>query len=138
QEISEEDLPGLDALRRIVSLCRENDIEPVFMMLPAPVKEEEQLQVNAVGPLASELGVPFINMLDHDPLLVDFETDMYDYLGHMNPDGAAKLTAYLGNWLTENYDFADKRGNASYAHWDENLSLYEAHRERVWSEMTLL
>ena len=137
QEMNTADLPGKDALRRIVALCRANGIEPVFMMLPAPISEAEQRNVNSVALIAQELGVPFINMLDM-PELVDFETDMYDYLGHMNPDGAAKITAFLGQWLSENLDLSDKRGQAGYAHWDENLRQYEAHRARVWDEMTLL
>lgn len=134
---AQEEQPGEDALRRIAALCRENGVEPVFMAIPAPVSQEEQMRMNRVGALARELGVPFLNLFDVEGL-VDFDTDCYDYLGHMNPDGATKITAYLGQWLTERYDLPDRRGEAAYAHWDEYLAQYEAEREARWGEMTLL
>ena len=134
---SGEELPGEAALRRIAALCRENGIEPVFMALPAPVSQEEQMHMNRVHALADELGVPFVNLFDVEGL-VDFDTDCYDYLGHMNPDGASRITAYFGRWLTQRYDLADRRGDAAYAHWDERLALYEAEREARWGEMTLI
>ena len=93
--------------------------------------------MNRVHALAAELGVPFVNLFDVEGL-VDFDTDCYDYLGHMNPDGATKITAYLGQWLTAHYDLTDRRGDAAYAHWNDRLALYEAAREAQWGEMTLL
>jgi hypothetical protein len=48
------------------------------------------------------------------------------------------VTAYLGQWLSEHFDFEDKRGNAAYAHWNNNLETYEAYRETVWGGMTRL
>ena len=135
--MNEEDMPGKDALRRIAALCRENGVEPVFMAIPAPVNAQEQMNMNSVQLIADELGVPFLNLFEEEGLL-DFESDCYDYLGHLNPDGASKLTAYLGKWLTENYDLADRRGDVALGHWDENLALFEQHREAVWGEMTRL
>ena len=93
--------------------------------------------MNRVQALAQELGVPFLNLFDVEGL-VDFDTDCYDYLGHMNPDGATKITAYLGRWLTERYALEDRRGDAAYAHWNDRLALYEAAREEQWGGMTLL
>lgn len=133
----ESEQPGEQALVRIAALCRENGIEPVFIAIPAPVSEEEQKHMNRVHALAAELGVPFVNLFDVEGL-VDFDTDCYDYLGHMNPDGATKITAYLGQWLTAHYDLTDRRGDAAYAHWNDRLALYEAAREAQWGEMTLL
>lgn len=83
-EAAQEELPGHDALRRIAALCRENGIEPVFVMLPAPISEQEQRNVRSVQAVADELGVPFLNMLDMSGV-VNYETDCYDYLGHLNP-----------------------------------------------------
>ena len=137
EAMNTEEMAGKQALRRIAALCRENGIEPVFMAISAPMSEAEQMNVNSVQLIADELGVPFINMLDEEGL-VDLKNDCYDYLGHLNPDGASKVTAYLGAWLDEHFDFEDKRGEAAYAHWDAYLAQYEAHREAVWGDMTLL
>ena len=73
-EAAQEELPGHDALRRIAALCRENGIEPVFVMLPAPISEQEQRNVRSVQAIADELGVPFLNMLDMSGV-VNYETD---------------------------------------------------------------
>lgn len=132
--MTEGELPGHDALRRIAALCRENGIEPVFLMVPAPLDEKEQQHVASVAPLAQELGVPFINMLDMG--VVDYAADCYDDVGHLNPDGASKTTAYLGQWLSENFDLPDHRGDSAYAHWDTYLAQYEAHRQALWGGMT--
>lgn len=134
--MTEEELPGCDALRRIAALCRENGIEPVFLMVPAPLGEEEQRHVQSVQRLADELHVPFLNMIGLG--VVDYAVDCYDDVGHLNPDGASKTTAYLGQWLRENFDLPDHRGDSAYAHWDENLALYEAFRAEQWGGMTLM
>ena len=134
QEVWGEPLPGHDALRRIAALCRDYGVEPVFMMVPAPLDAQEQMYVNSVQTIADELGVPFLNMLDLD--VVDYAVDCYDSVGHLNPDGASKTTAYLGQWLDERYDLPDRRGDSAYAHWDVYLAEYEAHRQKLWGGMT--
>lgn len=137
QAMNTAEMPGKDALRRIVKLCRDNGVEPVFVAITAPISEAEQMNVNSVQLIADEMDVQFLNLLDRTDL-IDFETDCYDYLGHFNPDGASKMTAYLGQWLCENFEFEDKRGNSAYENWDKNLAEYEAYREAVWGDMTLL
>lgn len=133
---TEGELPGHGALREIAALCREKGVEPVFLMVPAPLDEQEQMHVNSVQKISDELNVPFINMPGLG--VVDYATDCYDDVGHLNPDGASKTTAYLGRWLRENCDLPDHRGDAAYAHWDENLAQYEAFRAEKWGGMTLL
>lgn len=137
KEMNTAEMEGKDSLRKIAALCRENGVEPVFMAISAPISEQEQMNVNSVQLVADELGVPFINMLDVEGL-VDFDSDCYDALGHLNPDGASKVTAYLGQWLSEHFDLEDKRSQAAYDHWNENLSAYETYREEVWGDMTRL
>lgn len=132
QELHEGELPGFDALRRIAALCKENGVEPVFVALPGYAMASEQRQMNAVARVAEETGAVFLNLFDAQGLEIDPQTDCYDYLGHMNPSGASKTTAYIGAWLKENYDLTDYRGRAGYERWDENLAQYEAHRARVW------
>ena len=79
----------------------------------------------------------FVNLFDEEGL-VDFETDCYDPASHLNPDGAAKVTAYLGAWLAENCELVNKRSDARYAHWDAALAEYEQMRSAQWGGMSLL
>ena len=134
QATTEETLPGFAALERIVALCRERGVEPVFLMVPAPLDELEQTWVNSVAPLAERLGVPFVNLLDEDTG-VDFGTDCYDVVGHLNPDGASKTTAWLGHWLTAHFPLADHRSDTAYGHWHARLLQYEAFRAAQWEQL---
>ncbi len=130
-EQNEQELPGTLALRRIAALCRERGIQPVFVAIPAPISRQEQMDVNGVARVAEELDVPFVNLFDVEGL-VDFGTDCYDEVGHMNPDGASKVTAYLGDWLAGHYELEDRRGTPGSEAWDERLALYEAYRAEHW------
>ena len=131
-EIEEKPLPGDDGLRAIAALCRENGVEPVFIALPGHATEREQRAMNRAGVIAQELGVPFVNMMQMG--LIDYQTDCLDDVGHLNPDGARKVTAYLGQWLMERFAFEDKRADSRYDYWHENLRAYEAYRADVWGE----
>ena len=130
-------LPGEQALRDIVALCESRGITPVLTAIPYPADEAQQMAINRAQLLADELDVAFVNLFDVEGL-VDFETDCYDPASHLNPDGATKVTAYLGAWLREHCQLADKRGDARYAHWDAALDEYEQLRRVKWSEQSLI
>ncbi|MBQ8093812.1 MAG: hypothetical protein IJ242_09585, partial [Clostridia bacterium] len=78
-----------------------------------------------------------INMFE-EPDLVNMETDLYDGISHLNPDGAYKVTAYLGAWLDEHCDLPDRRQDKAYASWNETLKEFEAYYQEVWAHMSLL
>ncbi|MBQ8617369.1 MAG: hypothetical protein IJ418_07610 [Clostridia bacterium] len=130
QEIEQNEQPGDEALRAIAKLCRDNGVQPVFVALPGHASREEQMAMNRAGMIAGELGVPFVNMMYEG--VIDFDTDCCDSVGHLNPDGASKATAYLGAWLQENFELEDKRGQSAYAYWDQNLKTYEDYRAAFW------
>lgn len=130
-EIEQNELPGDEGLRAIAEVCRENGVEPVFVALPGYASEKEQRAMNRAELIAQELDVPFVNMMRAD--VIDFDTDCLDTAGHLNPDGASKSTAYLGEWLAQNYVLEDRRDDAKYAYWDENLKKFEALRAQIWS-----
>ena len=134
-EMNTENMPGKDAIRRIAALCKEEGIELVLTAVPSAASEKEQKNMNSVQLIADELGVPFINMLDM-PELYDFSTDLYDGVSHMNPDGALKVTDYLGNWLSQHFDFTDKRNDPAYSDWNARLAEYETLYETTWGAMT--
>ena len=134
-EMNPENMPGKDALRRIAALCKEERIELLLTAVPSAMTEKEQKNVNSVALVAEELGVPFLNLLDL-PELYDFETDLYDGVSHMNPDGALKTTAFLGDYLAEHYDLEDKRNDPAYADWNACLAEYEALYDASWAHLT--
>ena len=136
-EMNLEEMPGKDAVRRIAALCKEQGIELVLTAIPCAAIEEEQKNMNSCAVLAEELGVPFINMFEIQDL-VNFETDLYDGISHLNPDGAVKVTAYLGQWLDEHYDLPDRRQDKNYASWNDTLAEYEKYFKETWGPMSLI
>ena len=135
-EMNTEEMPGKEAIRRIAQICREEGIDLVLTAIPSAATREEQMAMNSCQLLADEFGVPFVNMFDV-PDLVDFKTDLYDGISHLNPNGALKVTAYLGKWLQENKDLPDRRKDPAYANWFDILEEYEAYYDEVWGSVPL-
>lgn len=137
QEIAEKPSSGEPWLRKLIEMCMEEGVEPVLVVVPFPASKESQEQINRVQLVADEYGVSFLNLFDV-PGLVDFETDCYDPGSHLNPDGATKVTAYVGRWLAENCDLPDRRTDPRYAHWNDALEEYKKLRSEMWSSMSLI
>jgi hypothetical protein len=57
----------------------------------------------------------------------DFSTDMMDERGHLNAQGAEKLSQYLAAYLKANYGLPDRRGDPAYSSWDEAAAGYFAY-----------
>ena len=129
--------PGKRALREMIALCKARGIEVVLTAIPYPAEPERQRMMNSAQAIADEAGVPFLNLFDADGL-VDFETDCYDSMSHLNPDGAQKVTAYLGAYLSGLSSLADRRGDAAFSRWDDALEAYNRAYEELWAEQSLL
>ena len=103
-----------------------NDGNVAQSILPAD-GAEKQAQYNYIKEIVESYGYSFLNMNDADvakEIGLDYAADFADYGNHLNAVGASKVTSYLGEYLTENYDFKDKRGDSQYASWDESYELY--------------
>lgn len=135
--VSGEEAAGEQALCDLIELCQREGIQVVLTVVPFPASTAYQEKFNRAQLVADRYGVAFINLLDV-PELVDFETDCYDAGSHLNPDGATKATAYLGQWLSEHVDLPDHRDDERYAYWDDALEAYGPLREEKWGDMTHL
>ena len=137
QALSAQPPAGEPWLRRLIEMCQQEGIEPVLVAIPFPATQETQQGINSVQVVADEYGVSFLNLFDV-PGLVDFETDCYDAGSHLNPDGATKVTAYVGCWLAENCELPDRRTDPDYAHWNAALEEYKKLRSDTWSSMSTI
>jgi len=122
---------AIDYLEKIVELCREEGIELLLVTVPfgTPVPDEVNRQqvANAMVDYAAQMGVPYVNLMHEvDEMGLSFETDLADVF-HLNWRGMEKLTAWLGNYLSEHYDLPDRRGEEAYAGWDTAAAEYEAY-----------
>ena len=116
-------------LQKIADLCREQGIELILFSVPSPSNWTVRRH-NTISDTARELGVPYLdgNLLD---LGIDWDTDTYDAGDHLNYYGAAKVTAWLGQYLGSHYPLTDRREDPAYAHWHED----EADFRRRLSEL---
>ncbi len=94
-----EETVSMQYVRKFIEYCRQEDITPLLINIPYPASKKEQKAANKVADIAEETGVTYLNMQYMD--LVDFKTDMYDEDSHLNASGAGKVTAYIGDYLSE-------------------------------------
>ena len=128
---------GADYARMIKELLDQKGIKLVMTYLPFPAKNAQIAEAEAAGKLAKKLSVPFINFLDMD--VVNYRTDMYDANSHLNASGARKVTAYLGQYLRDEFGLPDHRGEAGYESWENDLREYYEYKDaRIKEEEKLL
>lgn len=123
EQAAEEGGWGYVYLRRILGECADRGMEVLLVHLPYIASEEEQMAANAVRYIAEEYGVGYIDFVSQDDT-VDYAVDCMDARAHLNASGARKVTDYLGRYIAEHYDVEDRRGQAGWLDWDEELAVY--------------
>ena len=119
---------------KIKDLCDEHGAQLLLVSAPSLIDYNYPMH-NGAAKFANELGVPYLDMnLINDEIGIDWMTDTFDNGDHLNISGATKVSNYLGNYLKENYDLPDRRGDAAYADWDDEAMIYQ---ERVASSGVL-
>lgn len=115
-------------LRKIIEFCHSRDIELIISNAPSPtINSEIQKRFNYIGKIAKEYDVPFIdgNRICKE-IGIDWTNDCLDRSGHLNCGGISKYTAYVEDYISENYTVPDRRGNDEYLTYDEGVKrLYE-------------
>lgn len=110
-----------DFTTRIVNLCRENNIYPVFVEVPSPASWNYERH-NAVQEFADELGVDFIDFnLNTDETGFDYKNHFRDKGNHLNYKGSCIITKYLGNYIADKVSLDDRRDDPNYDYWNSNL-----------------
>lgn len=110
--------PGETYLRRMMELCEAQGVPIVLVALPFQAPEDQLARLNGIAALAAEYpNAVYLNLLYED--VVDPLIDFSDPDGHLNTAGAARVTAWLGDWLTDRYPLTDRRGSAES--WDRSL-----------------
>lgn len=116
-------------LNRIIALCREKNIPLVFVASPYYMSEMEAMRFNEIGRIAQENDVPYLNYgTDCESIGLISQEDYRD-LCHMMSSGIQKYTTFLGEYMKENYDLPDRRGDENHIwnHEEDNSGnlLYE-------------
>lgn len=114
----------LKYFNKIVDFCEKNNLELVLFKTQDMDWDSERY--NAVKKLADENNLEYIDFNKSD-LIEKLEFDYSKDCGadnHLNIYGAEKVSNYIGNYLSEKYDFEDKRENSEYSYLTEQLKQY--------------
>ncbi len=120
---------GMEYLRKIIEYCQENNIEILVTYLPFPATDELIATSKYVANICDEYNVKYINFLKTDT--IDYNTDMFDSTSHLNVLGARKVTNYLGNYISKNYNIIDQRENDKYKFWNDDYDGYIDYKIKI-------
>lgn len=118
---------NLRELKHFIKICKMNNIEVVFLELPS-ASSWSYAKHNYIKGIATKINVPFIDLnIKNIDYKIDFARDFRDKGNHMNVHGAERATAYVGNFLNENYSqlLTDKRIDKNFAHWKQVVEHYK-------------
>ena len=112
----------LAVFKRIYALCEKEGIKLVMYCAPSPHCYNTKMH-NGYTKLAKEYGLDFLNgNWDIEQVGIDYSTDYFDEdANHLNLSGVRKMTDYLAQYLVEECDLTDHRGDPAYSSWDELL-----------------
>lgn len=95
-----------EILRRIITLCRANGAEPVFITIPY---EEAFAYSDAMRAFSELNDCAYLDLFEHiEEIGLDTETDFSD-TSHLNSSGAEKIASFLGKYLSEHFTLPDIR-----------------------------
>lgn len=111
-------------VQRLIALSEEEGFELIFTLIPWKRDDERQAILNGFQEYSQEHDISFVNLAElTEEWNLCSATDWADP-EHLNARGAEKLTRYLGEYLTAEYDFPDRRGDARYHQWDAAWDRY--------------
>lgn len=121
EEIPQENLPYI---KRMLDVCRENNIKAAFIEMPS-LTSWSYARHNAVSKLAQDNNIPFIDLNSKEifnKTQIKCESDFRDDGNHLNYFGAVKATRYLGEMIYDTYDdiLTDRRADESFAYWQQS------------------
>ncbi len=109
-------------LEEIADYCSDNGIELLVLALPSAGNYNKETH-KGIREWSDAHGVPFLDMnLSLEDIGLDWNTDTKDGGDHMNSAGAEKVSAYLADYLKDNYELTDHRGDKDYAEWDRDYN----------------
>ena len=120
--------------RMIHDYCDKHGIKIIIYSMPS-VYNYNWDRIHALEKFAQEEGVTYVDLNQPiDEIGIDWEWDTNDGGDHMNLTGAVKVTTYLGNYLKENTDLVDHRGDPAYSDWEEELVEYDKLVEEMYGK----
>lgn len=119
------------ALREILDYCESIGQEVMIVSSPFVYTDEEAGELNYIGSIADEYGIPFLNAnKDNVEIGINWSTDLYNR-DHTNAQGALKYSNYVFDFVHEHYDFEDHRGDQKYQFLEEEDARYREKKAAI-------
>lgn len=106
-------------MEKIKRLCEKNGADLLLVSAPSP-KNYNYKKHNSLEEYARENDLPYVDLnMKFRDIGIDWKMDSYDRGDHLNISGARKVTAYMGQYLSDNYDLPDRRNDDGWREWDD-------------------
>lgn len=113
-QVTELDSVCYDYFLQILEFCQSEGIAVLCTHLPYPASEEGQRVANSIKDVIQDYdNVEYVNLLNSG--IVDYSVDLYLDNSHLNTNGAIKVSRWLANYLSENYQLDDYSGSEYWA-----------------------
>lgn len=119
------DQEALEYFDKMCRFCQEHDLK--LVVIKTPTQNWWSALSVATEQLAEQYGLEYLDF-NYAPLAeeIDYIHPLDSRDGsHLNYVAAYKLTDWLGNYLTEECNATDVRGQKRYAHMEKQLQLYQ-------------
>ena len=126
EECTELNEKSLYYYEKILDFCKEHKLK--LILIATPTTQWTAGDHNAIQRLADKDDVNFLDFnLDElkKAIELSYEVNAWDY-NHLNYYGASKLTHYMGEYLIQNDEVTDIRGQEKYKFMEQELSDYNA------------
>ncbi len=111
---------------QILKLCRDNDIKVLLVSVPSTMNHSYKRH-NTLVEYAEKENLDYVDLnTKTEELGINWDTDSRDKGDHLNISGAQKVTKYLGEYLKEHYELADKREDDAYQDWNSIVAQYNS------------
>lgn len=106
-------------MEKIKRLCEKKGADLLLVSAPSP-KNYNYKKHNSLEEYARENNLPYVDLnMKFRDIGIDWKLDSYDRGDHLNISGARKVTAYIGEYLADNYDLPDRRNDDGWREWDD-------------------
>ncbi len=135
------DIP-VEYLDKITKLCKDTGTELVLVTLPyltSPDVDDkthdmssDEAYFNWAADYAAENDLLYVNYFHiREEIGFEWAEHLYNY-SHMNYWGGEIITHHLGQYLSEHFDFQDRREDPAYEQWNKDLVQY---KEQIQSKI---
>lgn len=113
------------AVNKMKKMCDEKGI--TFQLVRMPSMQWSPEAHDIVQTYADSQGIPFLDMnLHQEEIQVNWKTDTHDKGNHLNIRGCEKASSFLGNYLTETYEFDTERWDANKEYWNASAKKFQS------------